>query len=129
MEEFVKLFANSVKSLQEQSTRSGVSTSVNIPTFDPSLDDHGADDWCAEIEKLAEMFGWSDYEMVARGATGLKGDAGEWFGGWKPTEKSWRSLREEMCAMYPPKRNLSEKFRKAALYTSEQADSYCEQRI
>jgi hypothetical protein len=35
-------------------------------------------------------------------------------------------LKTELCNLYPPKKNLSERFRKAGLYTSENATTYCE---
>lgn len=126
MEEFVQLFANSVKSLQEQNNKSVVSTPVSIPNFDPHSDDCDVNTWCIEMDKLGNMFGWSEYELVVRSASGLKGDAADWFASWQPPNKSWTVFKEELCSIYPAKRNLNDKLRKASLYNSDQADSYCE---
>lgn len=126
MEEFIKLFAESVKSLQDKTNKTSVSTSVNIPIFDPRADDHNAKKWCFEIEKLGAAFDWTDYELVMRSASGLRDEAAEWFSTWQPDEKTWEGLKQELCSIYPSKRNLSEKLRKASLFTSDQATSYCE---
>lgn len=126
MEEFVQMFANSVKSLQEQNNKSVVSTPVLVPNFDPHLDDRDVNTWCTEIVKLGNVFGWSDYELVVRSASGLKGDAAEWFTSWQPPNKSWAAFKAELCSLYPAKRNLSDKLRNICLYNSNQADSYCE---
>lgn len=126
MEEFAKILVESVQALKELPSKNAVTTTVNLPEFDPKRNDDGAFKWCLEIENLGLMFGWTDYELVIRGASALVGDAKEWFSAWKPDEKTWENFRAELSSMYPAKKNLSEKFRKASLYTSDQADSYCE---
>jgi hypothetical protein len=82
--------------------------------------------WCEEVDKLAETFQWTGCELLARATTGLTGEAKTWFLSWQPETKSWENLKTELCNLYPPKKNLSERFRKAGLYTSENATSYCE---
>jgi hypothetical protein len=83
----------------------------------------GAKKW---IDKLAETFQWTGCELLARATSGLTGEAKTCFLSWQPEAKSWENLKTELCNLYPPKKNLSERFRKAGLYTSENATSYCE---
>ncbi|KAH0818171.1 hypothetical protein GEV33_004620 [Tenebrio molitor] len=106
------------------SRRTTSSASIELPKFDPSSDDRGASKWCDEIEKLGATFHWLEHEQISRAASSLVGEAKEWFPLWQPTEKSWENFRTEISNMYPPKRNLHEKFRKASLYVSGDASSY-----
>ncbi|CAG9814717.1 unnamed protein product [Phaedon cochleariae] len=114
-----------MNSLREQS-KSTVNTTVSIPTFDPDSEDDEVNLWCEEIEKLGDMFKWSGYELLIRGASGLIGEAKDWFMKWKPVEKTWENFKSEICSLYPAKKNLSQKLRKVSLYTSDEAISYCE---
>lgn len=100
---------------------------IDVPVFDPSVDDKGAKAWCREVHKLGQLFGWTDFEQIIRAATGLRGDAKEWFSSWQPDQKTWDRFENEISDLYPPKRNLSEKMRKASLYVSTSgAASYSE---
>ncbi|KAJ8939619.1 hypothetical protein NQ318_010638 [Aromia moschata] len=125
MEEFAKILVESLTAIKDQTSKSAVTSSVNILTFNAKLDDDGAVKWCQEMGNLGTTFDWSDYELLIRGTSGLMGEAREWFSSWKPTEKTWEAFKSEISSMYPPKRNLREKFRRAGLYTSDEADSYC----
>lgn len=126
MEQLTAVLAATLKEIKEASFRSsGPVSSIEIPKFCPS-DNDGANKWCDEVEKLGETFQWSSFEQLTRAASGLLGEAKHWYNKWQPIEKSWDNFRSEICSLYPPKRNLSEKFRNASLYTSRRAASYCE---
>lgn len=125
MEELAKILTDSFKALRDNSNKSDVST-VLIPVFDPSSEDGGASKWIDEVEELGETFNWTEYELLVRGSSGLVGEAKEWYAKWKPGTKSWQNFKTDICELYPAKRNLSEKFRRASLYTSKDANTYCE---
>lgn len=126
MEEFAKILTESIKGLRDASARPSILTNFEVPLFEPDRDDDGAAKWCDEMEKLGETFNWTSHELLVRSAAGLVGEAKEWFYMWKPSEKSWEEFRNELSSLYPAKRNLSEKLRKASQYTSKEAKSYCE---
>lgn len=42
-----------------------ICTFIEIPKFDPLVDDEKASKWCEDVEKLAEMFQWSEFEQLA----------------------------------------------------------------
>lgn len=124
MEEIVKVLVDSLKSLKEikdKSVKRAIISAVNIPVFNPKLDNHGAAKLCSE--NLAATFNWPDYELSIRYTTGLMGNVKKWFLRWKPDEKSWENFKTEISTLYPAKRNLSEKVRRVSLYTSDKADS------
>lgn len=64
--------------------------------------------------------------QVTRASCGLLGEAKEWFSSWQPVTKDWENFKVEISHLYPPKKNLSEKLRKASLYTSDDAATFCE---
>ncbi|CAH1989926.1 unnamed protein product [Acanthoscelides obtectus] len=100
------------------------SAPINIQAFDPSKSDAGAMGWCDDMETLATTFKWTDFEQLCRAAGALEGDAKDWYDNWHPSNKVWASLRAELCQLYPAKRNLSERLRKASMYRSDQATGY-----
>lgn len=123
MEEFTQMLAEAMR--QIKSPRVDPS-SIIIPPFDPIQDDQGAAKWCEEVDKLRNTFNWSDHECLVRAATGLTGDAKDWYSAWKPEEKNWTNFRTELAELYPAKRNLSEKLKRASLFTSVNCTGYCE---
>jgi hypothetical protein len=127
MEKLAGILAATLQEMKDHSSRRTTSSAlIELPKFDPSSDDRGASKWCDEIEKLGATFHWLEHEQLSRAASSLVGEAKEWFPLWQPTEKSWENFRTEISNMYPPKRNLHEKFRKASLYVSGDASSYSE---
>jgi hypothetical protein len=127
MEKLAGILAATLQEMKDHSSRRTTSSaSIELPKFDPSSDDRGASKWCDVIEKLGATFHWLEHEQLSRAASSLAGEAKEWFPLWQPTEKSWENFRTEISNMYPPKRNLHEKFRKASLYVSGDASSYSE---
>jgi hypothetical protein len=127
MEQLTQVLADTLQAIRQSAGRSSLpTTTVEIPRFDPLQEDNGAVKWCEEVDKLAETFQWTGCELLARATSGLTGEAKTWFLSWQPEAKSWENLKTELCNLYPPKKNLSERFRKAGLYTSENATSYCE---
>lgn len=129
MEQLTQVLVDTLREIKEQTGRpvtSAIASAIEVPRFYPSTDSDGASKWCAEIEQLGTTFGWSDFEQVTRASSGLTGEAREWFSSWHPVIKTWERFKYEICTLYPPKKNLSEKFRKAGLYTSDDAMSYCE---
>ncbi|KAL1487797.1 hypothetical protein ABEB36_015552 [Hypothenemus hampei] len=128
MEQLTEALTATLLAIQNQvTTRSATSsTPIAIPIFDPRNSDYGAQPWCMEIEKLGTTFSWSSYEQLTRAITGLTGEAREWYSEWKPEDKNWDTFKNEIINLYPAKKNLSERLRKASLYTSEGATSYSE---
>lgn len=127
MEQLTEVLTNVLKGMQEQSNRAlAPSTEISIPVYDPKRDDRGAAFWCCEIEKLGATLQWKQYEMMMRATSGLKGEAQEWYSAWHPNEKNWVDFKAEITDLFPPKKNLSERLRAASLYSSRNADSYCE---
>lgn len=100
---------------------------VALPIFDPGNNDAGAASWCDHIETLGTEFGWSGIAKVAKAGKALRGSALLWFETWEPQDgRTWENFRSEIVALYPEKKNLSEKLYKAVVYSSDSADSYCE---
>jgi hypothetical protein len=127
MEQLTQVLADTLQAIRQSAGRSSLpTTTAEIPRFDPLQEDNGAVKRCEEVDKLAETFQWTGCELLARATSGLTGEAKTWFLSWQPEAKSWENLKTELCNLYPPKKNLSERFRKAGLYTSENATSYCE---
>jgi hypothetical protein len=121
------IFAATLQEMKDHSSRRTTSSaSIELPKFDPSSDDRGASKWYDETEKLGATFHWLEHERLSRADSSLVGEANEWFPMWQPNEKSWENFRTEISNMYPPKRNLHEKFRKTSLYLSGDASSYSE---
>ncbi|KAL1489450.1 hypothetical protein ABEB36_014343 [Hypothenemus hampei] len=87
--------------------------------------DLGVSPWCDEIQKLGEEFGWSGREMVARVGAVLKREVAAWFSNWEPDTRDWNTFSANLIALFPPKRNLSEKLRKVVEFTSEACNTYC----
>lgn len=126
MEELTQVLTATLREMKELSSRSsGPVTSIEIPRFCPSEND-GAIKWCEEIEKLGATFQWTNFEQLSRAASGLVGESKHWFNKWQPVERTWENFKDEICSLYPPRRNLNEKFRKASSFTSRNATSYCE---
>lgn len=124
--------AEAISSLLER-IRDSVSTShqkdddIALPLFDPDKNDCGAASWCESIEALSKEFQWSGLKTAAKAGKALRGSALIWFETWEPLEgRSWENLRTDIIDAYPEKKNLSEKLRKAVLYTSVSTESYCE---
>lgn len=116
-----------------KSIRDAVSTShqkdddVAPPQYDPDKNDCGAASWCESIETLAKELQWSSLKTAAKAGKALRGSALIWFETWDPSEgRTWANLRADVIDAYPEKKNLSEKLRKAVLYTSDSVESYCE---
>ncbi|CAH2008507.1 unnamed protein product [Acanthoscelides obtectus] len=42
------------------------SAPMNIPAFDPSKSDAGAMGWCDDMDTLAALFKWTDFEQLCR---------------------------------------------------------------
>lgn len=100
---------------------------VALPLFDPEKNDCGAASWCSSIETLATEFKWSSIKTAAKAGKALKGSALTWFETWEPLEaRTWENFRRDIIDIYPEKKNLSEKLTKAALYSSDSAESYGE---
>lgn len=100
---------------------------VVLPPFDPEKNENGAESWCRTIGSIAKDMGWSDITTIAKAGKALKGSALLWYETWDPEEgRTWEEFKSSLTVLYPEKRNLSEKLSRAVLYTSENADSYCE---
>lgn len=100
---------------------------VALPIFDPSTNDNGAATWCDNIEKLADVFNWSSLAQVAKAGKALRGSALLWFENWEPDEgRDWKNFRSEITALYPEKKNLTEKLQRAVNFSSDHADTYCD---
>lgn len=56
----------------------------------------------------------------------LKGDARSWFENWDPEQRDWDSFKVAITDLFPLKRNLAEKLKKAVNLTSDSYASYCE---
>jgi hypothetical protein len=76
--------------------------------------------------KIWEEFGWNGRETVSRAAKVLKGTASTWFENWEPEQRDWESFKSDLIDLFPPKRNLAEKLKRAVLLTSEEFQTYCE---
>jgi hypothetical protein len=76
--------------------------------------------------KIWEEFGWNCRETVARATKVLKGTASTWFENWEPEQRDWESFKSDLIDLFPPKRNLAEKLKRAVLLTSEEFQTYCE---
>ncbi|CAH1991717.1 unnamed protein product [Acanthoscelides obtectus] len=133
MEELTSVLTAVLRGIQQQPQQAAAapvvpapSAPINIPAFDPSKSDAGAMGWCNDMETLATTFKWTDFEQLCRAAGALEGDAKDWYDNWHPSNKVWASFRAELCQLYPAKRNLSERLRKASMYRSDQATGYCE---
>lgn len=75
VDQFARILVDSLKALRSESQQSAtVSTSISIPLFDPKDDDAGALKWCLEMEKLGEIFKWTDFELLSRASSGLVGE-------------------------------------------------------
>ncbi|CAH2014249.1 unnamed protein product [Acanthoscelides obtectus] len=117
MEELTSVLTAVLRGIQQQPQQAAAapvvpapSAPINIPAFDPSKSDAGAMGWCDDMETT---FKWTDFEQLCRAAGALEGDAKDWYGNWHPSNKVWASFRAELCQLYPAKRNLSERLRKA----------------
>ncbi|KAL1498431.1 hypothetical protein ABEB36_009236 [Hypothenemus hampei] len=126
MEELTGVLTTVLREIQTSQQTVVSSVPIHIPVFNPLKNNFGAVGWCNEVEILATTFKWTDFEKLCRGASALEADAKEWYNDWQPAEKTWACFRNEICQLYPAKRNLSERFRRASLYSSDQATSYCE---
>lgn len=125
MEQLTQVLTDTLREMKEMSSRnSGPVSTIEVPKFCP--DDDGAQKWCAEVEKLGKTFHWTEFEQLTRAISGLTGEAKHWYNKWQPAEKTWENFKNEMSSLYPPRRNLNEKFRKASSYTSRNATSFCE---
>ncbi|KAH9641258.1 hypothetical protein HF086_016431 [Spodoptera exigua] len=122
--------AELVKTLLE-SIKMAISTNrrqddISLPSFDPEKMHNGADSWCKNIEDLGAEFNWTSLQMVAKAGKALRGTAFSWFESWEPEHRDWETFRQDLVALFPTKKNLTEKLTKAVLYNSESAETYAE---
>jgi hypothetical protein len=75
---------------------------------------------------LGATFHWLEHKQLFRAASSLVGEAKEWFPCGNQMRNRETTSGTEIYNMYPPKRNLHEKFRKAGLYVSGDASSCSE---
>lgn len=122
--------AELVKTLLE-SIKMAISTNrrqddMALPAFDPEKMHNGAESWCKNIEDLGAELNWSSLQMVAKAGKALRGSAFSWFESWEPEHRDWETFRQDLVALFPTKKNLTEKLTKAVLYNSESAETYAE---
>lgn len=99
---------------------------IALPVFHPEKSNNGAEAWCKSVEDLAVEFHWSGLQMVALAGKALRGSASIWFDSWEPPQRDWETFKDNISALFPAKRNLSEKLTKAVLYSSDSAETYTE---
>ncbi|XP_045766170.1 uncharacterized protein LOC123867897 [Maniola jurtina] len=116
-----------LKSIRDSLTSNQRSDDIALPIFDPEKSDNGAETWCKSIELLGTELGWSSIQKAAKAGKALRGSALSWFESWEPEQgRNWENFSKDIIALYPEKKNLSEKLSKAVLYSSDSSDSYCD---
>lgn len=96
----------------------GISEDLNLPRFNPTTDEDGAEPWVRQMDIIRNSFKWDSIQTVLVASKCLQEDAESWFEENRSKLTDWESFKVGILVNFPKLRNFPERIKKALEYKS-----------
>lgn len=80
-----------------------------IPEFDPDKNSQSAADWIKKVNDTAEIYGWSDKQIIYHAIPKLTGYAKKWYDSRSSVNLNWRQWQRQILKTFPDDRNYADR--------------------
>lgn len=86
----------------QQSIRRPVTNYESVPLFNPCNKDQTITKWCAKVDELSAVFGWTPEMTIHAALSRLDGLAKTWYQGLSSVKFSWEEWKVKLTSAFPP---------------------------
>lgn len=106
---FIENFMNALRSMNNSSDRDKFPVLNNvIPDFDPLCKEQTVDTWLHKVDECAQIYGWSDKQIVHYALPKLSGVAKSWYQGLPSLLFSWSEWKVKLKESFPTRDNYAD---------------------
>lgn len=80
-----------------------------IPNFDPGQKNQTIRSWLKKVNETAQIYGWSDKEIIYNALPKLTGLARRWYEGLTTVKLSWSKWQTKLLKSFPDDRNFADR--------------------
>lgn len=98
-----------VSAISNHSRNTFVGAHDIIPKFDPGLKTQTSKSWIKKVNETADMYNWSDKQIIFHALPKLDGLARRWYEGLSSVNLSWREWQRKILENFPDDRNYADR--------------------